>query len=339
MSGMRWYVGKRLAWTGVVTFGVLTLYFVMLDMAPGGGETVFAFQAASGGQDPQEAVATFRQIRGLDRPLHVRYVDYMINMVQGDWGWSTTRSQPVTAAMAKAYPYSLQYAIPATIISIIIGYGIGLYSATHQYELGDYIGTFIAFFGVSIPNFWFGIMMILIFAVAAPDVSVFGVQLLPMPSYYQTGVVREHGWVSVANFRQLLMPIIVVSTAALAGNMRYSRAEALEYVHAEFVKTARAKGADDWRTLTRHILKPAMVPLMTIFIADILGLFFAGAFLTEVVFQIPGLALLSFNAIINQDTALVMGTTLIPVLLFVVGNLLQDIAYTVLDPRIDYGDR
>jgi peptide/nickel transport system permease protein len=121
--------------------------------------------------------------------------------------------------------------------------------------------------------------------------------------------------------------------------MRYSRAEALEYVHAEFVKTARAKGASNWRTLTRHILRPAMVPLMTIFIADILGLFFAGAFFVEVVFQIPGLAQLAFNAIINQDTALVMGTTLIPVFIFVVGNLLQDIAYTVLDPRIDYGDR
>jgi peptide/nickel transport system permease protein len=336
---MRSYVAKRLAWTGVVTLLVLTLYFVMLDMAPGGGETVFAFQAASSGGDPEAAEETFRRMRGLDRPLHVRYVDYMTGMLTGDWGWSTTRSQPVLDALAAAYPYSLQYAIPSTIISIIVGYGIGLYSATHQYELGDYLGTFVAFFGISIPNFWFAIMAVLIFAVQAPDVTILGAQLLPLPSFYQTGVVQQYGWISWENTRQLLAPVVVVSTASIAGNMRYSRAEALEYVHAEFVKTARAKGASNWRTLTRHILRPAMVPLMTIFIADILGLFFAGAFFVEVVFQIPGLAQLAFNAIINQDTALVMGTTLIPVFIFVVGNLLQDIAYTVLDPRIDYGDR
>jgi len=336
---MRFYVAKRLAWTGVVTVIVLTLYFVMLDLAPGGGETVFAFQAATSGTGAEEARETFRQIRGLNRPLHVRYIDYLSGMLTGDWGWSTTRSQPVTDALAAAYPYSLQYAIPSTIISIIVGYSIGLYSATHQYELGDYLGTFVAFFGVSIPNFWFAIMAVLVFAVQAPDVTILGVQLLPLPSFYQTGVVQQHGWISWENAKQLLAPIVVVSTASIAGNMRYSRAEALEYVHAEFVKTAKAKGASNWRMLTRHILRPAMVPLMTIFIADILGLFFAGAFFVEVVFQIPGLAQLAFNAIINQDTALVMGTTLIPVIIFVIGNLLQDIAYTVLDPRIDYGDR
>jgi peptide/nickel transport system permease protein len=152
-------------------------------------------------------------------------------------------------------------------------------------------------------------------------------------------VVQEHGWVSWQNVRQLLAPVLVLATGAFAGNMRYSRAEALEYVNAEFVKTARAKGASDWRVLLVHILRPAAVPLMTIFIADLLGLLLASSFLVEVIFQIPGLALLGYNAIVNQDTPLVMGTTLIPVLLLLVGNLLQDIAYTVLDPRIDYGDR
>jgi peptide/nickel transport system permease protein len=200
-----------------------------------------------------------------------------------------------------------------------------LYSATHQYTATDYLGTFVAFFGVSIPNFWFGIMLILIFAV----------QLGWLPSFYST----EAGIWTVQNAKQLILPTIVLSTAAVANNMRYSRAEALEYVTADFVKTARAKGASDWRVLLRHIFRPAMVPLMTIFIADILGLLFAGAYLTEVVFQIPGLALLSFRAIVQQDTPLVMATTLIPVFIAIVGNLLQDIAYTVLDPRIDYGDR
>lgn len=336
---MRWYVARRLLWAAFATFVVLSGYFVLLQIAPGDGRAAFAFEAATSGGNVTQAQQTFDQIRGLQGSLLERYVGYMTNMATGDWGWSFTRNRPVIAAMADAYPYSLQYALPATLLAIVFGYGIGLYSATHQYTLTDYFGTFVAFFGISIPNFWFGIMLILIFAVQAFEVTLFGVQLLPLPSFYQTGVVQEHGWVSWENARQLILPVIVLTTGSVAGNMRYSRAEALEYVHAEFVKTARAKGAGGWRILLRHILRPAAVPLMTIFIADLLGLLFAGAYLTEVIFQIPGLALLSFNAIINQDTPLVMGTTLIPVLLVVIGNLLQDVAYTLLDPRIDYGDR
>ena len=336
---MRWYVARRLLWAAFATFVVLSGYFVLLQIAPGDGRAAFAFAAATEGGNVTQAQQTFEQIRGLQGSLTEQYVRYMTGMATGDWGWSFTRNQPVVTAMAQAYPYSLQYALPATLLAIVFGYGIGLYSATHQYTLSDYFGTFVAFFGISIPNFWFAIMLILIFAVQAFDLVLFGVQLLPLPSFYQTSVVQEHGWVSWENARQLILPVVVLTTGSVAGNMRYSRAEALEYVHAEFVKTARAKGAGGWRILLRHILRPAAVPLMTIFIADLLGLLFAGAYLTEVIFQIPGLALLSFNAILNQDTPLVMGTTLVPVLLVIVGNLLQDVAYTLLDPRIDYGDR
>jgi peptide/nickel transport system permease protein len=139
--------------------------------------------------------------------------------------------------------------------------------------------------------------------------------------------------------RQLVLPVVVLVTGTIAGIMRYSRAEALEYVEAEFVKTAKSKGADGYRILTRHILRPAAVPLMTILVGDILGIFLAASYLVEVVFGIPGLGQLSYNAIIAQDTSLVLGTTLIFTFISVIGNLIQDVAYTVLDPRIDYGDR
>jgi peptide/nickel transport system permease protein len=336
---MRWYVARRLGWAAFATFVVLSFYFALVQLAPGGGKASFAFSVATGGGDVQEAQETFEQVRGLTGPLHEQYIEYITNMVMGDWGWSTTRNQEVTTAIAQAYPYSLQYAIPSTLVSLLIGVSVGLYSATHQYTKTDYAGTFVSFFGISIPNFWFGIMLILLLAVQSPEVSLFGLQLLPLPVYYQTGVVVEHGWFSWQNVRQLVMPVVVVSTAQIAGTMRYSRATALEYVSAEFVKTARAKGASDWRVLIRHIFRPALVPLMTIFIAELLGLFFAGAYLTEVIFQIPGLAKLSFDALVAQDTPLFMGTSLIPILLLLIGNLLQDISYTVLDPRIDYGDR
>jgi len=336
---MRWYVARRLGWTAFATFVILSFYFALIQLAPGGGQAAFQFSVATEGGSAAEAAETYRQIRGLTGPLHERYFDYMINMATGDWGWSQTRNQEVLTAISQAYPYSLQYALPATLVSILFGTAVGLYSATHRYTMTDYAGTFVSFFGISIPNFWFGIMLILILAVQAPEVALFGVKLLPLPVFYQTDVVLTHGWVSWENARQLIMPVIVLSTAQIAGQMRYSRATAMEYVNAEFVKTARAKGASDWRVLLRHIFRPALIPLMTIFIAQILGLFFAGAYLVEVIFQIPGLAKLSYDALIAQDTPLFMGTSLIPILLLLLGNLLQDISYTVLDPRIDYGDR
>jgi peptide/nickel transport system permease protein len=252
----------------------------------------------------------------------------MLNYIQGDWGWSDTRSQPALQAILEVIPYSMMYGVPSVILSTVIGMGIGLYTATKQYTKTDYAATFVAFFGVSIPNFWFGIILLL----------VFGVQLGWFPILFDSELAMENTF-SLANLRQLTLPIIVLSTSAIAGNMRYARAEALEYVQADFVKTARAKGATGRRILTKHIFRPALVPLSTLLVGDLLGLILTASYLVEVVFGIPGLGRLSLDAITNQDTALVLGTTFIPVFVAVVGNLLQDIAYTVLDPRIDFGDR
>jgi peptide/nickel transport system permease protein len=255
----------------------------------------------------------------------VRYREYMHNMVTLNWGWSQSRSQPVVEAIARALPYTAVYSVPTTILSILLGLAIGLYSATHQYTRADYAATFVAFFGYAIPNFWFGIILLL----------VFGVQLGWFPVVFDSGAPIF----SLAMARQLVLPVIVLVTGTIAGIMRYSRAEALEYVESAFVKTARSKGADGVRILTRHILRPAAVPLMTILVGDILGIFLAASYLVEVVFGIPGLGQLSYNAILAQDTSLVLGTTLIFTFVSVIGNLVQDVAYTVLDPRIDYGDR
>ncbi len=322
---MRWYLARRLAWTAVATYLILSVTFGFVALSPNTNQAAFVFAAASEGADAAEAQETFNQITGRDQPLLQRYVSYMSNMATLNWGWSFTNNQPVMTVIAQAYPYSLMYGVPATFISVVLGFAIGLYSATHQYSLTDYGATFFAFFGVSIPNFWFAIMLILIFSV----------QLGWLPVFYHTDVAVF----SIENAKQLLLPVVVLSTGAIASQMRYARAESLEYVRAEFVKTARAKGADEWRVMLRHIFRPALVPLVTILVGDLLGVLFFGAYITEVVFQIPGLGLKSFQAITQQDTPLVMGTTLIPVFIAIFGNLLQDVAYTILDPRIDYGDR
>ena len=322
---MRWYVVRRVVWAVIATYLILSLTWGLLALTPNPAAEQMQFQAAAAGGSAEAAQEAFEARRGLDRSPWVRYREYMHNMVTLNWGWSQSRSQPVVDAIANALPYTAVYSVPTTIISIVLGLSIGLYSATNQYTKSDYAATFFAFFGYAIPNFWFAIILLL----------VFGVQLGWFPVVFDSDLP----FFSLGMARQLVLPVVVLVTGTIAGVMRYSRAEALEYVEAEFVKTAKSKGADGYRILTRHILRPAAVPLMTILVGDILGIFLAASYLVEVVFGIPGLGQLSYNAIIAQDTSLVLGTTLIFTFISVVGNLVQDVAYTVLDPRIDFGDR
>ncbi len=322
---MAGYIGKRVAWAVVASFLILTVTFVLLWITPDPQVATIQLEAAQAGADAEEAVEAYRIQRGLDDPVYVQYFDYLRNMATLDWGWSETNSMPVTQAIAEAIPYSLMYAVPSLLLSTVLGLVIGLYSATHQYTKKDYAATFFAFFGLSIPDFWFAIILLVIF----------GSFLNWVPILFDPNFAVF----SLANAQQLALPVVVLTLSSIAGLMRYSRAEALEYVEAEFVKTARAKGVSERRVLYRHIFRPASVPLATILVGDLLTIVLASSYLIEVVFGIPGLGKLSFDAIVNQDTELVLGTVLVPAFLVIISNLAQDIAYTVLDPRIDYGDR
>jgi peptide/nickel transport system permease protein len=339
---MKWYVVRRILFAVFATYIALSLTFGLLTLSPNPAMMRDMMQCgmASGGQT-DECQENIEEEYGLNAPLHERYQRYVVRMFTLEWGWSTLRAEPVTTALATAWPLSAQFMIPSVLISMLVGYGIGLYSAVNQYTKTDYFGAFIAFFGISIPNFWFAIILILVFGVWVRSATLFGVSLSPLalPVYYQTGVIDEAGMFSVANARQLILPTLVVSTGAIAGQMRYSRAQALEHVNAEFVKVAKAKGAGEWRLVIRHIFRVALVPLSTYLVGQFLGLLWTGSIIIETIFQIPGIGLLTIQAIENSDTSLVMATTLIPVFLAIFGNLLQDLAYVVFDPRIDYGDR
>jgi peptide/nickel transport system permease protein len=336
---MRTYVLLRLGWTVLATWLLLTVAFGLLIPAQYERADTAAAQAAASGQDPETARQAYLESRGLDRPLHVQYADFVTDLVTLDWGTSQSLRQgvPITDIIADAWPHSAQYVIPGTILSALLGYGIGLYTAMHQHEWSDYVGSFVAYFGISVPNFYFAIVLILLFGVWAKSATILGVDLsaVSTPVYYDPDV----GTLALANLRQLILPIVVVSTAGVAGQMRYSRAQALEYVNADFVKLARAKGAGDRRVLLRHVFRVALVPLSTILVADVLALIFAGSFIVESIFQINGLGLIGLKAIRAGDTRLVLSTILIPTFIAVIGNLLQDLAYVALDPRIDYGDR
>lgn len=320
-----WYVLRRLAWTAVASLIVLSLTFFLLYFTPDTGLSELQFQAAQAGNDPEQVGEAYEAYHGLDQSVHVQYAEFMGNILSLNWGWSETRSQPVTTAIAEAAFYSLQYTVPAILLSTVLGIAIGLYSATHQYTRTDYAATFVAFFGLSIPDFWFAIVLLVLF----------GGVLGWVPILFDPTVATF----SVANVQQLILPTVVLTLTSIASLMRYSRAEALEYVEAQFVTVAKAKGITERRLLYRHVFRPSSVPLATIVVGDLVGVVLVASYLIEVVFQIPGIGYLSYRAIVAQDTALVLGTVLVPTIVVILGNLAQDVAYTLLDPRIDYGDR
>lgn len=343
MSGMSWYIARRLIWTVFVAWIAISVTWGLVEMSPRNGELNAAVSAAQAGGDVEEAREDYLKRQGLDRPWHVRYVEHVQNMFTFNFGYSDFWDQRVAELLIDKYPYSVQYGAPVAIMTVILGYSLGLYSAMHQYELSDSVATFIAFFGLSIPNFWFGIMLILLVGVWFQDLVI---QLGPvvfdfiaLPFLYDPDIPKTQGFVSFANFKQLILPMIVLTTAALAGHMRYSRSYALEYANSEFVKTARAKGAGGTRVLTKHILRVALVPLMTIFVFDVISIFLSSSLIIEQIFQIPGLGLVTYKSFINQDTPVILANTLLGVFVALIGYLLQDIAYVALDPRINYGDR
>lgn len=326
---MKWYIAKRLAFTLFATWVALSLTFGMLVASPNEAQMQSVMGCAVAGEDPQECREDFQERQNLDEPISERYKNYMVNMATLNWGWSESRSQYVIPALLDAWKYTAQYAIPVILISTIVGYGLGLYSAYKPYSVSDYFGSFVAFFGISIPNFWFAIVLIMLFAV----------RIDWLPVYYQSGIPQSMGWFSIANIKQLILPLFVLLTASFAWQMRYSRAQALEQMNQEFVKVAKAKGASQFRLMIWHVLRMAAVPLSTSFVGRLLGIFFAGSVVIEQIFAIPGLGYMAYTAIVEQDTALILAVTLISVFLAIVGNLLEDLAYVFLDPRIDYSGR
>jgi peptide/nickel transport system permease protein len=259
---------------------------------------------------------------GVDRPIHEQYITYIVNLGRGDWGWSLSTSMPVMELIKVHWIYSFQLIFLSTIFAAIIGILIGIYSAVKQYSKTDYLATFFSFIGISIPNFWLGVMLILLFSV----------QLGLFKTYYDTSLPL----LSLANLKQLILPVVTLGTGMLAGYTRYTRSAMLDNLRKDFVRTARAKGLPERTVIGKHVFRNAVLPLVTIIMFDLGSIVFGGAYLTEIVFGIPGLGQISFNAIFADDYAVVVAVTVISAFLILMINLITDITYTYLDPRIRY---
>jgi len=319
---LRNYVLKRLIYSVIIAWGILTITFILVRVGPSSPADKYLANITTSGQNVSEVVAAIEARYGLDKPLWEQYFSYLGNLFQGNWGWSFSTSMPVIELIKTHWIYSFQLILLSSIFAAIIGILIGIYSAVKKYTKTDYTLTFLSFIGISLPNFWLGVMLILLFSV----------KLGLFKTYYDTTLPLF----SLENLKALVLPVITLSTGMVAGYVRYTRSAMLDNLRKGFVTTARAKGLPERTVIGKHVFRNAVLPLVTIIMFDLGSIVFGGAYLTEIVFGIPGLGQVSFNAIFANDYPVVVAVTLIGTFLVLLVNLVTDITYTYLDPRIRY---
>jgi len=266
---------------------------------------------------------------GLDQPLPVRYIRWLGLVLQGQFGYSTSNSEDVTTAILERMPATLLLMGSAFVVSIVVGVSFGIFAALRPYSWGDYVVTTFAFFGQSMPVFWFALMLQLIFAVAG--VTAFGYHVALPSAGISSGDEFDLG----DRLQHLILPTVALSLAYIATWSRFTRSSMLEVVKTDYMRTAAAKGLDRARIVFRHGLKNALIPVVTIVALSLPGLV-AGAVVTETIFAWPGMGRLFYNALGQFDFPLLMGYLMMVSVLVVFFNIVADVAYAWLDPRVKY---
>ncbi len=319
---MRDYIIRRLIYTLLIAWGVLTITFILLRLSPSSPADKYLANIAARGQDVAQVTAAIEARYGLNKPIWAQYGEYVLNLLRGNWGWSLSTSMPVMKLLQRHWIYSFQLIFLSFLFAATLGILIGIYSAVKQYTKVDYIATFFSFVGISIPNFWLGVMLILLFSV----------KLGWAKTYYDTSLTIF----SLANLKALILPVVALGVGMIAGYSRYTRSSMLDNLRKDFVRTARAKGLSERNVIFRHVFRNAMLPIITIIMFDLGSIVFGGAYLTEIIFGIPGLGQISFNAVFANDYPVVVAVTLIGAIIVLLTNLATDIIYTWVDPRIRY---
>lgn len=301
------YVVRRLIQTIPVLIGVTLLVFSLMHLIPGDPADVIAGESA-----PKELKEQLREKLGLNEPVYVQYGKFLGNIIQGDLGTSIRSNAPVMDEIKIRFWITVELAIYSTILSVFIGLIAGVISAVRQYSILDVVIMIVALFGLSMPNFWLGLMLI----------KKFAVDLMLVP---------PSGW---GTWQQMILPVITLGTGGAAIVARMTRSSMLEVISQDYIRTARAKGVRDRVVIYKHALRNALIPVVTVVGLEF-GSFLGGAVLTETVFAINGMGRLVVEAIRARDFPVVQGTVLIISLLFVLVNLLVDISYRYLNKRIE----
>lgn len=319
-----------------VLLGVSIVVFFMVRAIPGDPAQIMLGQQAT-----QEQVQQLRENLGLDKPIFVQYGLFLKDALRGDLGDSIVTGRPVTTELLTRLPATLELTAFAMLIAILVGIPVGVISAVRQYSLLDKTTSVLALTGISMPIFWLAMILVVIFGV--------NLELLPFPGRLDptTGITAITGLVLVdslltLNFAgfwdgllHLIMPALALATIPMAVIMRMTRSSMLEVMNEDYVRTARAKGVVPWRVVFKHALRNAMLPTITV-IGLQTGLLMGGAIITETIFSWPGIGLYTYNSISSRDYASIQGVVLYAALLFVLVNLLVDILYAILDPRVRY---
>ena len=315
------YIAKRLLHTVLIAWGVMTAAFILMRIGPHSPADKY-IATLGAGHNVTQVIAAIEARYGVNRPIYEQYFDYIVSLLHGEWGWSFGTSMPVADLIRTHWVYSFQLILLSSIFAIVLGISLGIFSAVRKNTRTDHLITFFSFAGISIPHFWLGIMLILIFSVKLGWFS----------TYYDTGLPMF----SLENLHALTLPVFTLGTGMVAGYSRYVRSAMLENMGKDFVRTARAKGLPERTVIGKHVFRNALLPVITIIMLDISGIVFGGAYITEVIFGIPGLGWMSLKAVFADDYAVVLAVTLIGAFVTLFFNLLTDIAYTYLDPRIRY---
>jgi peptide/nickel transport system permease protein len=293
---------------------VSVFVFMLQKLLPGDPVLVLA-----GEERNPEIIAYLREQYRLNDPLIVQYFHWLGNVLQGDLGMSLRTQQPVLKLIADKLPVTIQLAVMAMIFAFLIGIPAGIISAVKKGTLVDYIANFFALSGLSIPNFWLGIMLILLVSV--------NLGWLPASGY-------EPLWRDpVRSLQTMIMPAFVLGTALAATLMRHTRSAMLGVLQSDYVRTARAKGLREKWVIIRHAFRNAVLPIVTLS-ALLFGELLAGAVLTEQIFTIPGFGKLIVDAVFNRDYAVVQGVVLCTAVGFILMNLIADVLYVLLNPRM-----
>jgi peptide/nickel transport system permease protein len=318
---MRQFLLKRLLVTIPTLLAISIIIFGILALAPGDPLGEFASNPAI----TAEVRENIRKSLGLDQPSYIRYVKWFTSFIGGDMGYSFNSRSPVAELLWQRLPTTLLIVGTAYILGLLIAFPLGIISAVKRYSATDQIITTIAFLGFSIPPFFTGLLFIIIFSV----------QLGWFPFIFNS-TLQITDWQSfLEQIRQSIMPISVLALYHAAILMRFIRSAVLDELPQEYVTTALSKGLSQFAVIKNHVLRNALIPVVTLIALDIPAIF-TGALVTEQVFRVPGIGALLIDSIYRSDTPVVMAITFIYAILIVLFNLIADVVYAVLDPRVKY---
>jgi peptide/nickel transport system permease protein len=299
--------------------GISIIMFALIQSAPGGPEAMFL---ESGRFINPKIIETYRHRLGLDQPVPIQYLKWLGAALTGDFGYSYSGVRPVGEMIAERLPATLELMLTSFIFAALIAIPLGIFSAVRQYSLPDYIGTAFSFLGIAMPVFWFGLILQLIFSVKLGWLPTSGRETVGDSSFFD-------------QVKHLILPGIVLALLYIAGWSRYMRSSLLSILRKEYMLTARSKGMKERDIIWIHGVKNALIPVVSVMALDLAGLF-SGAVITETVFAWPGIGRLFIQATFSRDYPLMMGILMMGSFMVVFFNLIADLVYAWLDPRIVY---